>query len=74
MKGINKIVDSSNVELKYVNPKGENVAANNLNPMNFCILKSVKIVLKNEPHVLFCQDNVLVTYRRRLLVLFLSLI
>jgi hypothetical protein len=48
------------MELKDVNPNGDNIAASNLINVYFLLLKIVKIEFKNEDHMLFfskrCND------------------
>jgi hypothetical protein len=43
IKGKNQIANNANVELKIVNPNGDNVVASNLNNVNLLLLKIVKI-------------------------------
>lgn len=50
------MVDSSNMDLKYVNPTNENGVTSIFNPTDFFFCKIDKIELKNEPHI-FCLQK-----------------
>jgi hypothetical protein len=48
------------MELKNVNPNGDNVVASNININNFIFLKIVRIGLKNKHYMLFILKYVIV--------------
>jgi hypothetical protein len=62
------------MELKHVNPKCDNVVANNPNNVEFCFWKIVNTKFGNEPQMLYFLQNNLTTCKTKLLIIFTSLI
>ena len=48
------------MEIKNVNPNGDNIIASNLNITGFIFLKIVRIGLKNKYHMLFVLKYVII--------------
>jgi hypothetical protein len=62
------------MELKNINPNGDDVVASNLNNMEFFFWKIVKIELKNKHHMLFFLQDVVIARKTKFFILSTSLI
>jgi hypothetical protein len=59
------------MELKYVNPNGDNVVVSNIINVNFFFL-IVKIESKNKSHMLFFLKDAITAQKIKFLILFTS--
>jgi hypothetical protein len=62
------------MELKNVNPNGNNVVASNVNNINFFFLKNVKIEIKKKHDMLYFLQDIKIARKTKFLIFFTPLI